>query len=387
MLKYAGAFPYKFVYKTKQKEHLRQIEIDTSWKSFINQGLLAIYLLLRTAFGCTRLGQHAIENGIQASLNPICVSILFFSAITITIVSNRHKKEIVELLNGCHESETEIQRLQLSTSPKRSSYGGDGRWSQKPYSTVRNNLACILIANVVTVMMSATARPGYVMFLSSLAAPSAEVTWLKVISTLEVGINFALIFIQFAQFDFLGTLLALFIRNSLRNLRPNLPRKDKVDPQSQNKLQDPAEIWRLYTNLNQFVVQFNSVYGTLLLALKFNYMICLCTLFYIPLRYGFPVNVLTVSVFVSLVATILRKVTQMLMAMGAVRKAAAELKELWVCALDHPNSNIGNDVWRETYHFSNTIAFRAGNLYDIDPSTILTFFSTATTYIIVVLTI
>ena len=141
-----------------------------------------------------------------------------------------------------------------------------------------------------------------------------------------------------------------------------------------------------YWALHRLILRFNSIYSNALLGLKLSFLICLCIIFYIPIGHPHIVDRMTITIMISTGGTIMIKITQILVAMGSVRREEVEWKKAWTRALSQNGRNFDSTTsWLETFNSYPTLAFSGGTFYNIQPSGTLSFISIATTYVIVVL--
>lgn len=414
LLKYAGVFPYKIIYQDSGSvlhvdtpRVFQNLGLETSWMYGLYLSTVGIYVTLRVLIGSTQLFHYLLfvsEHKFPYGFNSVCTSLLFLFAIVVRIRSNGQSRQVIDLLNSWHQVESEVERLmslksqpwsvnkgKLSLIPfkaptrtRRTSHLNCTMsiLSKSPYPAIKMNLFLTLL-NIIAFWGSIFNNPRYVMYIYSLVDRNVEIPWLRLVSTLEVNYFIVIIWIHFLQFDGLVIAFSMSIKNCLRVCRPSW----KVEKTRPCSIQGP-EIWlKVYTKLGSLVTRFNVIYSYYFLALKFCYLICLCILFHLPIRHIEMLQYFLVS-FIMIAVTILSRVSRVLTAMGNVEREATMFKESWTCKLGEGNQNlvISNRTWKAIIA-APKIAFRAGPFYDINSSTILTFFSIATTYIIVVLQI
>jgi hypothetical protein len=134
---------------------------------------------------------------------------------------------------------------------------------------------------------------------------------------------------------------------------------------------------RRYNELNSIVLEYGNLFRYALLILK-----C-CTLLniYIVVYSVLTLNELsTVVLYSAVTLSQAIRLLILLFSLSFVQFESKKFKESWVLALEYLSKS-----QRVRLHFIRPIGFVVGNLYVIVPSTVLTFFSTMTTHIIVVL--
>jgi len=231
--------------------------------------------------------------------------------------------------------------------------------------------------------------PRYLTYLYSMIDPSAEILWFQIISIFEANLFTFLLFAQFLQWDLMGVIFSNWVQHSLQILSHKSNWDAEYEPDVFTLC--PQTSFRYYSKLNDLVSSFNSIFGNLLVGMKLVSLIAICLLLYVPFRH--PSGIPEAIVHFSILLLVVIKLGSSLLSMGSVQKESNSLKGSWIHSLG--NSYIRNRDRRDQnslkmahfFHFIPPISFCGGYFYDVQPSTILTFFSVATTYIIVVLQI
>lgn len=387
ILQRLGIFPFKFVYsnksKGKSKEFLR-LELENSITFQLRQVCFYLYILFRLGFCVRQLSKSYLENKahIHNYISAGCFSLLHISGLIITSNFNWKKNGVILLLNSWKTAELEIQNK----------YGnrieGDLKLNSEPYLLIRNYLYFLVFEGVGISIMSNVFHPKHFALLYSLVESDEEVLWLRLISFLEATFISCLLWIEYLQWDFLTMSFPRSVRNSLRRL---LPTEAVGNHECYSHVPvDPASSWHTYITLNRLVLHMNSLFGNLFLVLKFIFIVCFCMLVYLPIRGGREVEFIVIGTFFALKLVLVQKVSMTLMATGQVHQAAVEFKQTWRNFLSKDVSRGFHDsrtVSTKLFEYGPTIAFRVASLYDIQTSTLLTFFSVTTTYVIVALQI
>jgi len=225
------------------------------------------------------------------------------------------------------------------------------------------------------------------LFLYALTDQSEEYFWFHVISTCELNLYSFFMCTQFAQLDLFGVIFPRWIQQTLETMsaQPDLSGESGCYV---SKLR-PSTAFRIYSQLTQLVSNFNAIFGNLLVGIKFAFIIAISFLIYALVRH--PVNLAMTLAHLILALTIPTKLTPLLMSMGGVHRESLNFKSSWIHALGNnfeSNKNGGRQTSLEIaplFHYVPPISFCGGPFYDIQASTILTFISITTTYIIVVL--
>jgi len=383
LVKYTALFPYSFVHipepvelttSTARMKHIH-FETNLSWRSFLFRITVQAYLAVQLAFGYTQIFQAIFFNTdytFSTAVSPLCGNLLATCAFGITVVSNQKKLQITRLLNQWHMTELEIDSKQATSA----------------YTFVRSCLIFFVGWTGLTTTFHAITFPRHLAYLYSRTDPSADVFWFQLISACEVNLFNLLLWAEFSQLDLMGVIFPSWVQQSLHSLSPQSNGDGQYEPNIFSLC--PQSSFRYYSKLNDLVSGFNSIFGNLLVGIKLVALIAICLLLYVPIRHpsGTPI---AIAHFTSLLVVVI-KVGSSLMPMGAVQKESNSFKDSWIYSLG--NNLIMNSDWNQNswkiapfFHFVSPISFRGGSFYDIQPSTILTFFSVATTYIIVVLQI
>jgi len=145
----------------------------------------------------------------------------------------------------------------------------------------------------------------------------------------------------------------------------------------------PPTAIRFNSKLNDLVSSFNSIFGNLLVGIKLMSLIAICLLLYVSIHHQTGAALATALVSIYLVFLI--KLGSYLMSMGSVPKESTNFKRSWIYALGYNNARNKNGKLSmrkmcEMGHFYLLLSFSfsGGPFYDIQPSTILTFLSSAT---------
>jgi len=387
-LKCAGAFPFLLVYKSVGKVSFERIELDISLKYKIYQIVVGFYIFLRQSVGTFQLIRSFCWDHPQKwpyHFNALCLVILFDYFYLIWILFNWHCQKVVKLYNDWHAVEVRILRHMCSKATD------DGNWPQDlnldlPCRIVRNNLLLTLTSNAVLATWAALRTPRYAMFLYTLVDPAVESTWFKVISVMEINLAFALRWIHFTHFEIFLTAFPRSIANCLKILRQEL-RSPGNEFFTCYMNAEPSSALCFYRNLDRLVFDFNTIYGYCLFGLKFVFLVIFCIVFYIPIRQPQLINAVSVAFFASITISTLKRVAEILNGMGNVRREAEKFKQEWARELSQFYRFDGDGIRQSLTAFdvANTIAFRGGRFYDIQPGALLTFLSIATTYVIVAL--
>jgi len=239
---------------------------------------------------------------------------------------------------------------------------------------------CFIAATLLSI-----ASPRHLNFLYSLIDQSVDYLWFHILSTCEINIFYALILAQLAQFDLVGVIFPNWIRGTLKSISPCSDWGDK----DEFEVSLTAAL-RFYSKLNDLVSGFNSIYGNLLVGIKLLSLIAICFLLYVPIRHSTGIA-FSIAIFL-IFSVILIKLSSYIMSMGSVYTESANFKRSWIYSLgnNHLRHKNGKPYFQKLcgmvhFHLLPPISFCSGPFYDIQPSTILTFLSIATTYIIVAL--
>jgi len=255
------------------------------------------------------------------------------------------------------------------------------------YRNIRNGLLVLILWVCGMGTVISITDPRYLLFLYSLASQSEEYFWLRVLSTCEINMFFFLLWTQYAQLDLFGVVFPNWVQHTLETISAgsNLFRLNESQPSALL----PVTPFRFYSKLTHLVSSWNAIFGNLLLGIKVANLISICFLLYDPIRH--PIGLALTLGHFTLTLTILIKLIPLLMSMGRVHTESICFKDSWAHELG-TNYKIRGDGKQKglkmmPFHYALPISFHCGPFYDIQSSTILTFFSISTTYIIVVLQI
>jgi hypothetical protein len=144
-----------------------------------------------------------------------------------------------------------------------------------------------------------------------------------------------------------------------------------------------------YERINVLIREHNDVFSSLLFISKAAYLLDLLCLLYIPLARIQSKFLITPLTLFTIAAMIFYRLYVGLTSLASVHKESKVLIESWTRALpDLSRSKLPlTRLNLERLQFMTPISFRSGIFYKVKPSTLLTFLSITTTYLIVLLQI
>lgn len=390
--KYVGVFPYKIVNKliqleNGQREAFENLEIDTSWKYTIYQVIIFGYVLTRSGFGAIQIfRKHYLAPELGFNLNIICIFMLIGSLLLVEFSLHSQMKETIQFLNEWHLIESKVRENALNHGFR--AQKTNLKW--RPYVIVRTYFVIMILGNIVIDILVFVRYPRYELFLYSLQNPNVESTWFKLLSVLELSLFITILIAYNVQFDLLGTGFPCSIKHSICILQvEEYGEEFESNQKSCERFDQFLSNLNVYMRLDSLVTRFNTLYGNELLRLKAIALVAFCFLFYTPVRQPHLINCVSVAIFLNLTGFLLQKMVQVLMQMGRVQKESLKFRGSWMqnLSVGHPMSEKWRYYWIQVLNSTPTIAFTAGSYYSIKSSTILTFFSIATSYVIVALQI
>lgn len=258
---------------------------------------------------------------------------------------------------------------------------------RRSYIGVRNYICVVLFSHVSGSFLSSVIHPDHFFFLYSLNTGKEDIPWFRYLSIAELATITALFWFQTLLWDLFSVIFPMSIKISLQNIFPFAESETNDTIESiLSETHDPTPAWKCYTNLNRLVNRCNALIGNAMLGMKFCFMLTMSLYVYIPIRQRNRYKSIVIALFIFSTFVIVWKLVLILTAMGGVHQKGIEFKERWKKFLTNDISGRWRNsgcLWMELFEYGPTIAFRGGELYDIQQSTILTFFSAVTTYVIV----
>ena len=137
-----------------------------------------------------------------------------------------------------------------------------------------------------------------------------------------------------------------------------------------------------HEQIKDLIDTFNELFSWFLVLYKALSLIQVCTLIFVALR-RITQSPSASAVFQTTAVSYVVRICVLLPSMGSVYKESVKFKDSWSKIL--PELDPLNYTVKRRLKYCYPIGFRAGNFYHVTPTTVLTFFSITTTYLIVLL--
>jgi len=394
-IKHTFTFPLKIVYvveipesggKLENVAHFKGVELDMDRKTNLIRILISSYHILKLTFFAFQFGRLWVP---RRHSNAFALTVMYIPFISIFLLGNfmkflfeAKKVEIILFLNNWHRVEKEIYNKFLGSHIP-GTVGGGPAQIFRSLSYNRGFLVLLVTVLMAFVLTDTNGRKDPAYLYSLVDDADTEIPWLFVISVMDGLFAVHSIWPSYFAFDLFAEGFPKSALNCLK-LISNSSRTEKninftawVFQATREESQSLLNALRMYSELENLVEEFNSIFSRILFWVQVISVSALCGTFYACLKPHDGFHIFSITIFVMCAIAAFGRQIRVLGAMGKVCKQSARFKRSWLATFSA----------MQNFRLQNLspIQFQIGGYYGVTSSTVLTLFSVATTYIIVLL--